>query len=313
MRRRQQKGPRPHYLILANRKASRYNDRIIKRLTAALRKRGWYYTFAKGDTAKEMLVSGQRICGLAKMHRGLPDDIARRGKVSSLIVAGGDGTINKAASLALEADLPLAILPLGKFNNIATSLLGSLDISKALTTIMKREYRKIDVATVGSHLLIGSLGYGFPVELAKILSDGQQPRFGFSWASLATRIAASIETRKMLVKLDAFSFDISPAFFLVSLLPLTLGLPISPVSTDDDQNAEIIFDATATIRDYGTYIRKIRNGKYVYGSQFRLFRGTTITFKPPRGNEFLLDGDLIRLPSEGLEIKMGEQFLKVVC
>ncbi len=313
MRRRYQKGPRPHYLILANRHSSRYNDRSIKRLTATLRKKGWFYTFAKGETAKEMLVSGQRICGLTKLSRGLPDDISRRGKVSALIVAGGDGTINKMASLAIEADLPLAILPFGKFNNIATSLLGTIDILSALETIMKREYRKIDVATVGSHLLVGSLGFGFPVELAKMLENGKQPRFGFSWASLATRIASSIETKRLLIKLDAFTFDVSPALFLINLLPYTLGLPISPVSANNDQHAEIIIDADASSRDFGTYIRKIRNGKYVYGSQFRLFRGTTISFKPPRGREFLLDGDFVRIPSENLDIKIGDQSLKVVC
>src|SRR5688500_896674 len=44
------------------------------------------------------------------------------------IIAGGDGTVRCAAQLFIEQDVPLAILPLGTFNNFARELGFANDI-----------------------------------------------------------------------------------------------------------------------------------------------------------------------------------------
>ena len=41
---------------------------------------------------------------------------------------GGDGTVNLVAQIALKADLPMGIIPLGRFNNIARNFDPDLEI-----------------------------------------------------------------------------------------------------------------------------------------------------------------------------------------
>ena len=79
----------------------------------------------------------------------------------------------------------------------------------------------------------------------------------------------------------------------------------------DDHRAEIVFDVRANRRDLAAYAGQISKGKFVYGSEVRLFRGSVITIQPTRGRTLYLDGELINLPTNILEIKISEKQLKV--
>lgn len=313
MRKRQQKGSRVHYLILANPRAADFTDRTIRRLTGAIRRRNCFYTVVKADSAEQALYEARRHCRLLRRSPSLPPQVARRGRVTSLVAAGGDGTVNLAASVALEADLPLGILPLGRNNNIAHSLCADGDIKKAVSAIINRKYRPIDVAAFGNYVVVGSLGLGLPVEVARSLDGRTAPKFAFRWTGLGLKAAERVQRHKFAVKVDAFRFEITPAMFSVNLLPYMLGLHISPPSLPDDREAEVIFDVDCSPRHLGHYLRDVRKGKYVYGTDVRLYRGSYISFGPVKGKTFLLDGDPITATEDTVELKIGERQLKVFC
>jgi len=90
-----------------------------------------------------------------------------------IIIAGGDGTIEKIVRLFVHKKTPIAILPFGNANNIA----NSLDVENTLDTIFKRwESREFSKFSVGSILLnreemyfFESVGWGmFAVVLSEI-------------------------------------------------------------------------------------------------------------------------------------------------
>src|SRR5262245_47743420 len=69
----------------------------------------------------------------------------RRDRVDLVIVAGGDGTLNAAASALLETGLPLGILPLGTGNDLARTLGLPLEPTLAAQVIATGAPRRIDV------------------------------------------------------------------------------------------------------------------------------------------------------------------------
>lgn len=65
-----------------------------------------------------------------------------------VVVAGGDGTISEAANGLVDGDIPLGIIPLGSYMNIAKMLSVPLEIEKAIAILKIGRTRKIDVGTI---------------------------------------------------------------------------------------------------------------------------------------------------------------------
>jgi diacylglycerol kinase family enzyme len=84
--------------------------------------------------------------------------------VDALVAAGGDGTVAGAARALAGGELPIAILPLGTANNIATSLGIAADPLAAITAWQRQEVVKIDVGVVtdeqGDRVFIEGVGTG---------------------------------------------------------------------------------------------------------------------------------------------------------
>jgi len=53
---------------------------------------------------------------------------AKRGEIDSVIAAGGDGTVISAVEAAISLGVPLGIIPLGTFNDLARSFGLPLDV-----------------------------------------------------------------------------------------------------------------------------------------------------------------------------------------
>lgn len=313
MRHRQQKGPRPHFLVLLNQKATNFNQRQIRKLTGAIRQQGGLYTVEEPRSAGELVRLTEVACGVRRGQHKLPHYMTRRGKVTSLVVAGGDGTVNLVARVALAAELPMGIFPMGKYNDIARSLFSSLDLDQAAEAIARRKYRQIDTMQIDGHLVVGYLAMGLMAQLQEELGNGTGPRFAFRWSALGARVAEATKLRRVTLKLDAFRFEVQPSILNINLLPYTLGLEISSSSIADDQQAEVIFDVGSSSRDLGDYLRQVYKKKYLYGGDVRLFRGSVIHLRPVRKQLILIDGEKVRLFNDEAVMQVGDRSLKVFC
>ncbi len=313
MRQRYQKGPRNHYLILVNKEATDYSRKSVSKLIGSIKRSGGVFTVEEPPTPKELLMIGFRACGLKNSHRPLPHYMMRRGKVTSLIAAGGDGTVNLVAQIALKADIPMGILPMGRFNNIALSFDPELDLDKFIKRITRRNYQPIDTMKFDKRIIVGSLGIGFSVEMYQLLKDIKSPRFGFRWASLSQKALGNVRAQKMTIKVESFRFDINPALLTINMLPYVLGLPMTPASSTDDNLAEIIFDVGNAKKDISSFVKQVSKGNYIYGSSIRLFRGATIHMTPLNNRQILLDGDLVNVGKDEIELSINEKKLKIFC
>jgi YegS/Rv2252/BmrU family lipid kinase len=119
-------------------------------------------------------------------------DLARRAvedKCQPIIAGGGDGTINAVASLVLDTDRTLGVLPLGTLNHFAKDLNIPLDVESALLVCLEGREAKVDVGEVNGQVFLNNSSLGLYPSIVRH-REKQQQRLGrgkwpaFIWATL---------------------------------------------------------------------------------------------------------------------------------
>lgn len=90
---------------------------------------------------------------------------------ASVIVAGGDGTVNEAARELVNTSTILGIIPLGSGNGLARDLGIPIDAEKALDIVMKGHSRTIDYGTANGHIFFCTCGFGFDAFISDRFAD----------------------------------------------------------------------------------------------------------------------------------------------
>ncbi len=310
--RRQKPGPAnsPHFGVLVNPKASGHNRGAVDSLTAEIKKHGGYYTIEEPETALATVHRAKVLAGL--VPGDIPPNVSRFGKITGLISVGGDGTFNLVARAAHDADLPVGAIPTGRFNNLARSMYGDAKSGTAISKVLGGNYRKIDVGMVGDRPFFTSIGLGLVPELMNALEGKRTPLFGIGWSRLGALAAANVKMQKTLLKVDAVKVDFEPVFLNVNLLPYAVGLQFSPASIADDGLIEVLCDQRPLLGNYSVFVRQIYKKNYLFGNEICVYRGKSILCQPTEGRTLYVDGELITLQTNSLDISIHAKQLTLL-
>jgi undecaprenyl-diphosphatase len=96
----------------------------------------------------------------------LPDELERLATsgVRALGIAGGDGSINTAAGVALKHHLPLVVVPAGTLNHLARDL-GVETVADAIEAVQGGQAIEIDVARIAGRPFLNTASFGSYVAL----------------------------------------------------------------------------------------------------------------------------------------------------
>ncbi|HZY97794.1 MAG TPA: YegS/Rv2252/BmrU family lipid kinase [Candidatus Cybelea sp.] len=108
----------------------------------------------------------------------LVEDRRELGRADAIVVAGGDGTFAHAIRPALEFDVPIGLVPLGTFNDLARTLMIPFDIREASAVIAAGRTRSIDVACVNDAYYVNEASIGISSRVARWRRPGDTRRFG---------------------------------------------------------------------------------------------------------------------------------------
>lgn len=111
----------------------------------------WNRTAGGGASLDELKAAITRAGHQVERVVGRPDELSlehARG-VDCVVAAGGDGTVGRAGRMLAGGNAPLAILPLGTANNIATSLGVDGLVDEVIDRWSSGQIVHIDVGTTG--------------------------------------------------------------------------------------------------------------------------------------------------------------------
>ena len=310
-RARKQKSKHCHLCLVVNESAGKFDNKVVEKLVETIRKNGAQYTVLRPESAIDLADAAKAACGLRRPGRFLPPQFGKRGPVTGLVACGGDGTFNLVARASAKAELPVGILPMGRFNNICRSLYGNDDASVSIEKIIARGYTKIDSGSVAGQDFYGSIAFGLVPQMIELLKHRGRPRFGIGWARLALQAARDIERRSMVIIVDAFRFELSPAILNISLLSHAAGIQWVGPALNDDGSLEVVFDVDAETKDLASLIRQLSRKKYQYGTTVRMYRGQSVIVQPTKDRVLYLDGELLELPANQVDVSVSPKSLMV--
>ena len=119
---------------------------------------------------------------------------------STIVAAGGDGTINEIVNGIGNAPVALGILPMGTVNVFALELGIPFHLAAAWKVIRARKVRPIDVASANGHLFVQMAGIGLDAQIVERTRHGAKRVLGpLSYLLTATQVAAERPPRLRVV------------------------------------------------------------------------------------------------------------------
>lgn len=133
-----------------------------------------------------------------------PATIAQRAVAEGydmVVVGGGDGTVSEVAKGLLHTPIPLGVVPIGTYNNIARSLRLPTDIFEACFVLAHGQVKSIDVGLANDqHYFFEAAGVGLDAVLFPI---GEEIKGGH-WSRMlqAAQLLISYKPQQMCIQLD---------------------------------------------------------------------------------------------------------------
>ena len=100
---------------------------------------------------------------------------------------GGDGLVQRCIDVLAGSDVPLAVLPAGTSNLLATNLDLPLDIEDAVEVGLRGERRRIDVGRLNGERFAVMAGSGIDAAMIRDADGGLKDRLGriaYVWSGL---------------------------------------------------------------------------------------------------------------------------------
>jgi YegS/Rv2252/BmrU family lipid kinase len=140
-------------------------------------------TFASSNVEAHISLakSGDEIIELARR--------AVRENCQPIIAGGGDGTINAVASVLVDTNRTLGVLPLGTLNHFAKDLNVPLDLEAAARVCLEGREANVDVGEVNGRIFLNNSSLGLYPSIVRH-REKQQQQLGrgkwpaFIWATL---------------------------------------------------------------------------------------------------------------------------------
>lgn len=118
-----------------------------------------------------------------------------------VVVGGGDGTVSEVAKGLIHSPIPLGIVPIGTYNNIAHSLNLPNDITEACQVLARGEIKCIDVGQANDeHYFFEAAGVGLDAALFPLGEEIKGGRWGRMLQ--AAQLAMTYEPQRLRIYLD---------------------------------------------------------------------------------------------------------------
>ncbi|MBU1012940.1 MAG: YegS/Rv2252/BmrU family lipid kinase [Bacteroidetes bacterium] len=221
----------------------------------------------------------------------------------TIVVVGGDGSINEAFSALLYTDVKLGIIPLGSGNGLARHLKIPIKFEQALALIVKGNSKLIDSAILNGIPYLSIAGTGFDALVAKHFAKSKTRGF-LAYFTLTIKHYFSYKPIKYQITTD--NEDFSTNAMLISFSnsnQFGYNISLAPQAVIDDGLLDICVIQKPTffalpLTAYYLLTKKINKSKYY---KRILSKNTTIVCS---GESLInVDGEYIE-PSKEIKVQI---------
>jgi diacylglycerol kinase (ATP) len=213
---------------------------------------------------------------------------------STVVVAGGDGTLGEAAQVLAGTGVMLGILPLGTGNDLARSLgLPCGRLREALRILQQGCVREVDLGRDRERVFVSVLGVGFPAAVAL-----RANRYRFLRGSMAFACAVYTEITRMKVfkakiRLDQKApFEAAVTSILIQNTPTTGGgMKTAPGAAIDDGFLEVLVVNDISKLALTWNFPKVYRGRHLSNPHFRAYRCQSVELDCPAEVGKMGDGE----------------------
>jgi diacylglycerol kinase (ATP) len=241
----------------------------------------------------EIRRAGHHVVGHVRRRKELAEALEQ--PCDLVVVAGGDGTVGKAARIVAGTEMPLAIVPLGTANNIARTLGIGGSLAEQIAEWRRCETVGYDVATAlvddEPTQFIEAFGYGaFPRVIHQTIEDDDDvgDRLTRDRLLLRARFAASPPRHYRIL---ADGVDLSGDYFMVEILNIpSIGprIPLAPLASPHDGKLDLIL---AGEPERALLLRGL--DRILAGEQI------SIALRPLQAKRIEIDGEMTRHHRDG--------------
>lgn len=249
-----------------------------------------------------------------------------------VVVGGGDGTVSEVAKGLIHAPIPLGVVPIGTYNNIAHSLNLPTDVAEACQVLARGQVKSIDIGQANDeHYFFEAAGVGLDAALfplgeeikggrwgrmlqAAQLALGYQPqrlRIAFDRPVSEARLKPNTRQRFGKKVSDRREFSLSALLVVIANGPYYgTGFTVAPDAVMDDGlftvNVFRDFSKWELIRHFWS----ISKGQYHYSPKIQSYRAAEVQITSKAKLPIHIDGHPIgELP---VKLKVIKQALKVI-
>ena len=133
---------------------------------------------------------------------------------SIVVACGGDGTVNKVASVVVNTTMALGILPLGSGNGLARSNKIPMNLKQALEVITKGSVHKMDSALINGIPYFCTAGVGFDALIANCFATSTKRGFS-TYISTTFKEFFNYKTNEYIISVDGIKTTIQA--FLITI------------------------------------------------------------------------------------------------
>jgi len=227
--------------------------------------------------------------------------------VDTVVVGGGDGTLNAAANAMVETGLVLGVIPLGTANDFARTLGIPTDPPAAAAIIAAGHTQPVDVGDVNGHAFLNVASIGFGVDLTRALTRDSKRR----WGALGYAIAGI----RALGRLQPFTARIEHggSVDITRTVHLAIGngrhygggMVVAPHARLDDGQLHAF---SLEVDHWWTLLRllpALRRGTHDAWAEVRTLAGESLTVRTTRPRSVNTDGEITTRTPATFRVRPG--------
>lgn len=262
-----------------------------------------------GHTVDVRTVEGRELMDALREAVAAPD-------ANVVLAGGGDGTISAAASVAMDTEKALAVLPAGTMNLFARSLGMPLDLDSAIAAFATGELREVDVATANGRPFVHQYSVGLHAKLVKIRDQMKfSSRLGKMRASVTAAFATLIRPPSMQVSIDIDGAEIIVRASGIGVTNNLFGEGHLPYADDPDGGTLGVYVTTAQrLPQLLSVVAHMLAGRWKRSTHVEIHTGKEVVLKFTRlhkRHRCVIDGELSPIEHE-TTIRIHPKSLRVL-